>query len=39
MYGRGEKVGNLSMYVSSTRYNGISKRIMGCNALTLTQAM
>jgi hypothetical protein len=35
-----EKVGNLSMYMSSTfqchSYNGISKSIMGCNVLTPT---
>jgi hypothetical protein len=34
----GEKVGSLSLYVSSTlqceSYNNISKRIMSCNALT-----
>jgi hypothetical protein len=39
----GEKVGNLPMYMSSTLqcngYNNILKHIMGCNALTLTQAM
>jgi hypothetical protein len=39
----GEKVKNLSLYVSSTfqcdSCNGILKHIMGCNALTPTWAM
>lgn len=37
-----QKVGNFSLYVSSTVYrdscNGILKCIIGCNVLTLTQS-